>query len=271
MSHFIGLVFVDPNGQDVDELLAPYNEQDETYMEFQDKTDEVKELYDKMPDSVPSEGKFIEEIDRTDLINQIWDEAPDEPEHEDEFWKPYNKKDYPTPTSIAEQKRLDIIPDETKRNGVRFVQQVENEWSYQPSKEKFPTLDDLADRYFGYSKIRGRYGYMKNPQAKYDYYVDGGRWGGYLINKEGKNTDHDLATEIDWEKQEVPFCFVDTNGVWHEKGQMWWWAIAINEKKKVEWEAEFKDYIKSLMAEAYDENGQPYEDGIEVYAIDFHI
>ena len=33
MSHFIGLVFLRPNA-DLEETLAPFNEQDEEYMEF---------------------------------------------------------------------------------------------------------------------------------------------------------------------------------------------------------------------------------------------
>ena len=44
MSHFIGLVFLRP-GDDLENVLAPFNEQDEEYMEFVDKTDEVKEKW----------------------------------------------------------------------------------------------------------------------------------------------------------------------------------------------------------------------------------
>ena len=109
---------------DLDETLAPFNEQDEEYMEFVDKTDEVKEKWDKMPESCPSEGTFIEEIDRTDMVNEVWDEAADtlSPEDEDSFWKPYTKDKYPTPADIAKDKGYEVVPDETKRDGVRFVQ-----------------------------------------------------------------------------------------------------------------------------------------------------
>ena len=60
MSHFIGLVFLRPQ-DDLDEVLAPFNEQDEEYMEFVDKTDEIKAEYNKLPETCPSEGTFIEE------------------------------------------------------------------------------------------------------------------------------------------------------------------------------------------------------------------
>ena len=146
MSHFIGLVFVNPMECDIDEMLAPFNEQDEEYMQFVDKTDEVKAEYDKLPESCPNEGTFTEEIDRTDEVNKIWDEAPDEPEEgsEERFWKPYTKKEYPTPTDIALNKDFEVVPDETKRNGVRFVQKVVREWRLEASKEKYPTLDAYA-------------------------------------------------------------------------------------------------------------------------------
>ena len=284
MSHFIGLVFVDPMENDLDTMLEPFDEQteDPAYLEFVDKTDEVKKTFEEMPDSCPSTGTYTRTIDETDLINRIWDEAPDELEEEQEkaFWKPYNKKDYPTPADIAKDKEYTIVPDEAKRNGLRYERSYEANWEYEPSKAKYPTMKELAEGYFGYKKKGNKYGYTHNPQAKWDWYSEGGRWGGFLINKEGNNTDCDLLTEIDWDKMfrpdkdgydRIPFCFVDTYGNWHEKGEMGWFAMVANEKKKVDWHDEFKSYVKSLLAEAYDEDGNPYEDGVQVYAIDFHI
>jgi hypothetical protein len=265
MSHFIGIVFKRED-DDLDEILAPFNEQDEVYMEFVDQTDEVKELYAKMPETCPSEGTYTEEIDRTDQINEIWDNAEDtlSPEDENAFWKPYTKDHYPTPADIAKDKGYEVVEDETKRDGVRFVQKAERKWEYEPSKEKYPTEKDLATKYFGYRSIDGRFGYMSNPHAKYDWYSEGGRWNGYFTNKEGNTTNHDLLTEVDWEKTDIPFCFVDTDGRWIEKGEMGWFAIVSNEKKKDDWDAEFKAYVQSLLADSQ-------ADTIEVIAVDFHI
>lgn len=265
MSHFIGLVFLRPDA-DLEETLAPFNEQDEKYMEFVDKTDEVNEKWDKIPESCPSEGTFTEEIDRTDMVNEVWDNAADSlsPEDEDNFWKPYTKDKYPTPADIAKDKGYEVVPDETKRGGVRFVQKYEAKWEYEPSKEKYPTMDKFAKGYFGYCKVNGKYGYMSNPNAKWDWYSKGGRWSGYLTNKEGKTTDVEMLTEVDWDKTDVPFCFVNDNGEWIERGQMGWFAIVSNEKKKVDWDEEFKAYIQSLLAD-------PEANEIEVYAIDYHI
>ena len=265
MSHFIGIVFKREDA-DLDEILAPFDEQSEYYAEFNDKTDEVKELYAKLPDTCPSEGTYEEEIDRTDLVNEIWDNAEDTLSEEDEkeFWKPYTKDRYPTPADIARDKEYEVVEDETKRDGVRFVQRVTRNWEYEPSKEKYPTEKDLATKYFGYRCVNGKYGYMSNPNAKYDWYVDGGRWDGYFTNKEGNKTNVDLLTEIDWDKTDTPFCFVDADGKWVERGEMGWFAIVANEKKKDDWETEFKEYVQSLLADSE-------ADTIEVIAVDFHI
>ena len=110
----------------------------------------------------------------------------------------------------------------------------------------------------------GKYGYMSNPNAKYDWYSEGGRWSGYLTNKEGNTTNCELLTEVDWDKTDTPFCFVNANGEWIERGQMGWFAMVANEKKKDVWNEEFKAYVQSLLN---DEQASE----IEVYAIDYHI
>lgn len=265
MSHFIGLVFLRPE-DNLDEILAPFNEQDEEFMQFVDKTDEVEEAYEKMPESCPSEGTYVETIDRTDEINEVWDNASDSftPEDEKSFWKPYTKDKFPTPADIAKDKGFRIVEDETKRDGVRFEQDYERKWEYEPSKAKYPTIEEFAKGYYGYHKVNGRYGYMSNPNAKYDYYSCGGRWSGYLTNKEGAQTNEELLMEVDWDKTDTPFCFVNAEGEWIERGQMGWFAMVANEKKKADWDEEFKSYVRSLIA---DEEAEE----IMVYAIDYHI
>ena len=98
-----------------------------------------------------------------------------------------------------------------------------------------------------------------NPNSKWDWYEVGGRWDGVLINKEGKNTNIDYANQIDWDKTGVPFAFVEPNGVWHEKGEMGWWAMVSNEKEQDSWKEEFKNFIKDL------------DDEVEVTIVDCHI
>lgn len=54
------------------------------------------------------------------------------------------------------------------------------------TKEKYPTLEQYAEEYEGYKKQEdGRYGYFENPNAKWDWYLLGGRWTGFFKAKEG--------------------------------------------------------------------------------------
>lgn len=250
MSRFYGLVFLRPDA-DLHTTLAPFDENDTKYMEFVDMTDEVKTEWDEMPEDCPTTGTFIEEIDRTDDVNEIWDEAPNELEEEDGR---YTKKKYPTPTDIAKNKGYDIVPDETKRNGMRFMEIRRREWQYVASKAKYPTMDKLATERLGYCIIKGRYGYMSNPNAKYDWY--GGR--DYIINKKGEATDCELLTEIDWEKTCTPYCYVDIQGAWKERCE----AEGKIMNKEV-WCCVFKNYVEDLQKDA-----QASE--IRVCAIGFH-
>jgi hypothetical protein len=54
-----------------------------------------------------------------------------------------------------------------------------------PVKEVYPTLEDYATNYHGYKmSAEGRYGYLHNPNSKWDWYVVGGRWNGYFPVRE---------------------------------------------------------------------------------------
>jgi hypothetical protein len=64
----------------------------------------------------------------------------------------------------------------------------------------------------------------------------------------------------------TPFCLVDTDANWHEKGEMGWWACVSNEKDADVWDEEVKSYIKHLQ-----ELPEEEREKIAVYAVDFHI
>ena len=107
-----------------------------------------------------------------------------------------------------------------------------------------------------------------NPNSKWDWYEEGGRWNGFIRLKErDENGDplrvnQALFKEIDWEymmEHQTPFCFVDLNGEWNERGEMGWWACVNNEKPESDWNQMFREYIQSI-----DEN-------CLVTAVDFHI
>jgi len=54
-----------------------------------------------------------------------------------------------------------------------------------PVNQVYKTIDAYAKDYHGYQKKNGKYGYMSNENAKWDWYELGGRWTGYFILKPG--------------------------------------------------------------------------------------
>lgn len=108
-----------------------------------------------------------------------------------------------------------------------------------------------------------------NPDSKWDWYCEGGRWGEWLILKE-KEDDEEFLTaifatkkEVDWDAMlaydRIPFCFVTEDGEWHESASMGWWATTTDNKDEDVWKKEFLDYLESV------------EDDVEISVIDFHI
>lgn len=108
-----------------------------------------------------------------------------------------------------------------------------------------------------------------NPDSKWDWYVIGGRWDGYLPlidpNSEGNKVfvNTAVASDIDWDymlkNDHIPFCYVTEDGEWCEFAKMGYWAITTDEKDPNDWNNEFKTYIKSLNKDCL------------VTAVDFHI
>lgn len=108
-----------------------------------------------------------------------------------------------------------------------------------------------------------------NPNAKWDWYCVGGRWNGFLVLKERKEdgsiieVNEAYFNEIDWdymkEWNRIPFCFVNEDGEWYEKGEMGWFAITTNEMEEDTWRATFEEYINTV------------EDECLVTVVDFHI
>lgn len=108
-----------------------------------------------------------------------------------------------------------------------------------------------------------------NPESKWDWYSIGGRWSGFLVLKE-RDSDGDIVEtntaymyEIDWEYMKEhrwpPFCFIDTDGEWHEKGEMGWFGVSFNEKPETTWKQHYEDYLKEVDSECL------------VTVVDFHI
>lgn len=97
-----------------------------------------------------------------------------------------------------------------------------------------------------------------NPDSKWDWYDEHGRWSGLIKTLDGDSVDYAILEEIDWEKTDTTFCLV-IDGKWYEKGEMGWWAMVSNEIPDDEWDKWFLELVKELPEDS------------EVYNIDFHI
>jgi hypothetical protein len=71
-----------------------------------------------------------------------------------------------------------------------------------------------------------------NPDAKWDWYVIGGRWDGWILDRDtsGERAEDNLATaEHAVANRKVTHAIITPDGVWHEHGQMGWWGILLTE------------------------------------------
>lgn len=71
-----------------------------------------------------------------------------------------------------------------------------------------------------------------NPASKWDWYVVGGRWNGWITGDQytGDRVKDNLATtEQALERDVIPHAIVTPDGHWHERGQLGWFAVLITE------------------------------------------
>ena len=69
-------------------------------------------------------------------------------------------------------------------------------------KELYPTFENFMAKYHGLDKEdrhEGRYGYWQNPNAKWDWWVTGGRWADFLKDKNGNYVTHARVKDLDFD------------------------------------------------------------------------
>lgn len=149
MSHFALMVV----GGDVGAKLYPFWELDlprEELMKderaiFQDMTEEVKKSYNE---------ETVTAVRTKDGIKFTWDES------------------FRIKGTFGTGSDTHKIPDDLKEEEIPF-------------KEMYKSMDEYAQDWSGYKKTEdGRYGYWKNPNAKWDWYQVGGRYSDWFIHKE---------------------------------------------------------------------------------------
>lgn len=73
-----------------------------------------------------------------------------------------------------------------------------------------------------------------NPDSKWDWYVIGGRWDGWINDLESRHEridDNIATTEQVIERNKIPHAIITPDGEWHERGRMGWWAILMTENE----------------------------------------
>lgn len=127
-------------------------------------------------------------------------------------------------------------------NNKRHIDYIENEFPKKLNWTDEECYEDIAKwrREDGMVAEDGSILSTYNPKAKWDWYEIGGRWSGRIPGDEVK------MSEVNIDKIYPPYAFVTTDGEWVERGEMGWFGISSNEMNEDEWDAKFREYLKTL-------------------------
>ncbi|WP_437186697.1 hypothetical protein SH668x_000046 [Planctomicrobium sp. SH668] len=94
---------------------------------------------------------------------------------------------------------------------------------------------------------QGRPVSTRNPKARWDWYVVGGRWDGWLHDRKSTGNrvaDNSAPVPHVLTNEKFPFVLITPDGQWHERGKMGWWAMATNEKDEAIWHEELRRLLQ---------------------------
>ena len=87
-----------------------------------------------------------------------------------------------------------------------------------------------------------------NPAGKWDWFSIGGRWNGWLHDRDPKHasiTDNLATIEQVIERKKFSFAIITPDGVWHEQGRMGWWGAVIDGKETADWHTEAEAILRN--------------------------
>jgi len=204
MSHFTVLVI----GENPEEQLAPYSEQDEYYMSFIDKTKEVEKEYKTKKTSefhCASDNSWGQEISQEFYkklskakVGERFEQSVGKNGFGSYFKKGEHYRGYFTVPEKRERmknsrwfKVVSILETTHPDKDICFEGKIKVERVTQPKRipvnQVYKTIEAYAKDYHGYYKVNGKYGYRSNENAKWDWYQLGGRWTGFFKLKPGVN------------------------------------------------------------------------------------
>ena len=132
-------------------------------------------------------------------------------------------------------------------------------------KQTYPAFEDFAKDWEGMSERdpeKGVYGYWDNPNAKWDWFVMGGRWAGQLKLRPGKtgvvgekiystpeiaagHVDQAIKGDLDLTEASTTFSLLK-DGVWYQRGEMGWWGVVSDRKPDEEWTGQWVELVLNL-------------------------
>ena len=109
--------------------------------------------------------------------------------------------------------------------------------SFDSFKSKYENIEDARREYWDHPVVKD----LNNDE---DF-----RW--WLLGNNNLNLTREEYYKQTLESIVTPYAFVDLDGNWHEKGEMGWFGISINDKEYTSWSDEFWNYVKSVPDSTY--------------------
>jgi len=206
MSHFTVGVFTKSGSEwEIEEALEPYQENN-----MDNCPSEYLEFY-----SEEKEGR-----------NKY------ENESQEMFLKPNGEYDFKWNVDLEEELPM-ILDSQPKKKVVPF-------------KELYKDFDEFMQKWYGTQKDyeKDEYGYWENPNAKWDWYVIGGRWEGSIKTFDGLEVNTCLASDI-----------VVTDNEEYQSKIRFWELVVEDDEPKNEHEKEMKNltfYSPKYYTELYE-------------------
>ena len=168
-------------GDDVVEQMAPFQENNmgdapSEYLEFEDETEEFQKEYRE-----GSVGRV--KTEEGELVSP----------HDERFFVAIKEEGYPeNPPALGvylNGKRGTYVPPEHLERVQVF------------HKDRYPTFEEFMEEIYPETpREGGKYGFYYNPDAEWDWWVEGGRWKGLLVGRDGGKHDTLKAGRINWSK-----------------------------------------------------------------------
>ena len=161
---------------------------------------------------------------------------------------PYDENEEVEPyvSYSIEEAQADLIRDIARFE--RIIQRQDTDYNLEKCREhldklRVATPEEKYREYIEYHKHFDDDGdpiSTYNPESKWDWYVIGGRWDGWINAREtsGEAISDNLATtEEVLERGWIPHAIITPDGQWHEHGEMGWWGIMLTENEDYQSEA----------------------------------